>query len=144
MSGRCYEMRKIRTVWLTLFLSFNILSGCGKQEPDIDLASIDIAEIDKIEHTGTTGGQDGGFSYSLSESENSSFIDLLNQVKLGNAVDEREALSDGAVSYYTLYFTDEETLTISPGRYFKIGDTYYEFSNYDEFWDEFIGFNSIH
>ncbi len=51
---------------------------------------------------------------------------------------------DGAVSYYTLYFTDEETLTISPGRYFKIGDIYYEFSNYDELWDAFIGFNSIH
>lgn len=120
------------------------MSGCGKQELDIDLASIDIAEIDKIEHTGTTGGKDGGFSYSLSESENSGFIDLLNQVELGNAVDEREALSNGAVSYYTLYFTDEETLTISPGRYFKIGDIYYEFRNYDELWDEFIGFNSIH
>ena len=65
-------------------------------------------------------------------------------MELGNAVDEREALSNGAVSYYTLYFTDEETLTISPGRYFKIGDTYYEFSNYDELWDEFTGFNSIH
>lgn len=65
-------------------------------------------------------------------------------MELGNAVDEREALSNGAVSYYTLYFTDEETLPISPGRYFKIGDTYYEFRNYDELWDEFIGFNSIH
>ena len=30
---------------------------------------------------------------------------------------------DGAVSYYTLYFTDEETLTISPEQYFKIGGT---------------------
>ena len=137
-------MRKIRTVWLTLFLSFNILSGCGKQEPDIDLASIDIAEIDKIEHTGTTGGQNGGYSYSLSESESSGFIDLLNQVELGNAVDERDALSNGAVSYYTLYYTDGETLMISPGQYFKIGDTYYEFMNYEELWDEFIVFNSLH
>lgn len=54
------------------------------------------------------------------------------------------ALSNGAVSYYTLYFTDSETLTISPGQYFKIEDTYYDFKNYDELWDEFIEFNSIH
>ena len=53
------------------------------------------------------------------------------------------ALSNGAVSYYTLYFTDGETLTISPGQYFKIEDTYYDFKNYDELWDEFIEFNSI-
>ena len=33
---------------------------------------------------------------------------------------------------------------ISPGQYFKIGDTYYEFMNYEELWDEFIVFNSLH
>ena len=27
------------------------------------------SDIDKVEHTGTTGGQNGGYSYSLSESE---------------------------------------------------------------------------
>ena len=53
------------------------------------------------------------------------------------------ALSNGAVSYYTLYFTDGEMLTISPGRYFQVGDTYYEFRNYDELWDRFIEYNSI-
>ena len=122
----------------------NILSGCGKQGPDINLADINISEIDKIELTGTTGGKDGEYSYSFSESESRGFIDLLNQVELGNAADEREALSNGAVSYYTLCFTDGEEMTISPGRYFKIGDTYYEFKNFDELWDRFIEFNSIH
>lgn len=137
-------MRKIGIVLLTSFLLVSILSGCRKQEPNIDLASIDISDIDKVEHTGTTGGNKGGYSYSFSDSESSGFIDLLNQVELGNAVDETEALSNGAASYYTLYFTDGETLTISPGRYFKIEDTYYDFKNYDELWDGFIEFNSIH
>ena len=144
MFRRCIEMRKVRIVLLTLFLAVNILSGCGKQEPGIDLAGIDISEIDKIEHTGTTGAEDGGFSYSFSENESSGFIELLNQVELGDVVDEREALASGAVSYYTLYLTDGETLTISQGRNFKIEDTYYEFKNYDELWDRFISFNSIY
>ena len=47
------------------------------------------------------------------------------------------------VSYYTIYFATDETLTISPGKYFEVEDTYYEFDNYDELWDEFIVFNSI-
>ena len=125
-------------VLLTIVLALGVLSGCGKQGPDIDLADIDISEIDKIEHTGTTGGKDGGFSYTFSEKEASGFLDLLDQVELGSAVDEKEALTSGAVSYYTLYFTDGEMLTISPGRYFQVGDTYYEFRNYDELWDRFI------
>lgn len=130
-------------VLLTIVLALGVLSGCGKQGPDIDLADIDISEIDNIEHTGTTGGKDGGFSYTFSEKEASGFLDLLDQVELGSAVDEKEALTSGAVSYYTLYFTDGEMLTISPGRYFQVGDTYYEFRNYDELWDRFIEYNSI-
>ena len=130
-------------VLLTIVLALGVLSGCGKQGPDIDLADIDISEIDKIEHTGTTGGKDGGFSYTFSEKEASGFLDLLDQVELGSAVDEKEALTSGAVSYYTLFFTDGEMLTISPGRYFQVGDTYYEFRNYDELWDRFIEYNSI-
>ena len=43
---------------------------------------------------------------------------------------------------YTIYFVIDETLTIIPGEYFKIGDTFYEFDNYDELWDKFIVFNS--
>ena len=99
---------------------------------NINLSSIEISNIDKIEHTGTTGGQNGEYSYSFSESESNGFIELLNQVKLGDAVDDKDALSNGAVAYYNLYYTGGETLTISPRRYFKIEDTYYEFRNYDE------------
>ena len=69
-------------------------------------------------------------------------IDLLNQVELGGKVDENKASSNGAVSYYTIYFVIDETLTIIPGEYFKIGDTFYEFDNYDELRDKFIVFNS--
>ena len=137
-------MRKIKIVLCISFLIISILTGCGKQEPINALASIETSDIDKVEHTGTTGGQNGKYSYSFSESESNGFIELLNQVKLGDAVDEKDALSSGAVAYYKLYYTDGETLTISPGRYFKIGDTYYEFKNYDELWDKFIEFNSIH
>ena len=138
------KMRKIKIILCISSLIVSILSGCEKQGTNIDLASIDISDIDKVEHTGTTGGQNGGYSYSFSESESNGFIELLNQVELGNAVDERDALSSGAVSYYTLYYTDGETMTISPGQFFKIGDSYYEFKNYDELWDKFIEFNSIH
>ena len=96
-----------------------------------------MSEIKKIEHIGTTGGIDGDYSYSFSDDEVIEFINLLNQVKLGD-----EASSNGAVSYYTIYFVIDETLTIIPGEYFKIGDTFYEFDNYDELWDKFIVFNS--
>ena len=117
--------------------------GCGKQDVNKDLESIDASEIKQIEHTGTTGGKDGDYSYYFSDKEVVEFIDLLNQVKLGDIVDENKALSSGAVSYYTIYFATDETLTISPGKYFEVEDTYYEFDNYDELWDEFIVFNSI-
>ena len=63
-------------------------------------------------------------------------------MELGGKVDESKASSNGAVSYYTIYFVIDETLTIIPGEYFKIGDTFYEFDNYDELWDKFIVFNS--
>ena len=99
-------------------------------------------EIKKIEHIGTTGGIDGDYSYSFSDNQIVEFIDLLNQVELGGKVDENKASSNGAVSYYTIYFVIDETLTIIPGDYFKIGDTFYEFDNYDELWDKFIVFNS--
>lgn len=93
-------MRNIKMVLCISFLIVSTLSGCGKQELNIDLENIDISDVNKVDHTGTTGGQNGGYSYSLSESESNGFIHLLNQVELGNAVDERDALSSGAVSYY--------------------------------------------
>ena len=63
------KMRKIKIILCISSLIVSILSGCEKQGTNIDLASIDITDIDKVEHTGTTGGQNGGYSYSLSESE---------------------------------------------------------------------------
>lgn len=101
-----------------------------------------MSEIKKIEHIGTTCGIDGDYSYSFSDNQIVEFIDLLNQVELGDKVDENKASSNGAVSYYTIYFVIDETLTIIPGKYFKIGDTFYEFDNYDELRDKFIVFNS--
>lgn len=89
-------MGKSRIILLALFLFLITLSACGKQDLEIDLANIDISEIEKIEHTGTTGGKDGEFSLVFTESEVKGFIDLLNQVELGHAVDEKEALSKGA------------------------------------------------
>ena len=137
-------MKTNRIVLLTfIFLTSCTLFGCVKQDASAGLESIDVSEIKKIEHTGTTGGKDGNYSYSFSDKEVVEFIDLLNQVKLGDIVDENKALSSGAASYYTIYFATDETLTISPGKYFEVEDTYYEFNNYDELWDEFIVFNSI-
>ena len=136
-------MKKIGIVLLILISLIGTLLGCGKQDVNKDLESIEASEIKQIEHTGTTGGKDGNYSYSFSDDEVIEFINLLNQVKLGDEVDESKAVSSGAVSYYTIYFVIDETLTIIPGEYFKIGDTFYEFDNYDELWDEFIVFNSI-
>lgn len=136
-------MKKIGIVLLILISLIGTLLGCGKQDVNKDLESIDASEIKQIELTGTTGGKYGNYSYFFSDKEVVEFIDLLNQVKLGDIVDENKALSSGAVSYYTIYFATDETLTISPGKYFEVEDTYYEFDNYDELWDEFIVFNSI-
>ena len=136
-------MKKIGIVLLILIFLTSTLLACGKRDVNINLENIAVSEIEKIEHIGTTGGIDGDYSYSFSDNEVVEFIDLLNQVKLGDKVDENKALSNGAVSYYTIYFATDETLTISPGKYFIIEDTFYEFNNYDELWDEFIAFNSV-
>ena len=136
-------MKKIGIVLFILIFLTSTLLGCGKQDVNIDLETIDVSEIKKIECIGTTGGIDGDYSYSFSDNEVVEFVDLLNQVKLGDKVDENKALSNGAVVYYTIYFATDKTLTISPGKYFIIEDTFYEFNNYDELWDEFIAFNSV-
>ena len=59
--SRNLKMRKIKIVLCISFLIISILTGCGKQEPINALASIETSDIDKVEHTGTTGGKDGGF-----------------------------------------------------------------------------------
>lgn len=136
-------MKKIGIVLFILIFLTSTLLGCGKQDVNIDLETIDVSEIKKIECIGTTGGIDGDYSYSFSDNEVVEFVDLLNQVKLGDKVDENKVLSNGAVAYYTIYFATDKTLTISPGKYFIIEDTFYEFNNYDELWDEFIAINSV-
>ena len=45
-----------------------------------EFGTIDVSEIDKIELSGTTGGKDGNFSYTLSDQEKKEFVHLLNQV----------------------------------------------------------------
>ena len=137
-------MKKIGIVLLILISLIGTLLGCGKQDVNKDLESIDASEIKQIELTGTTGGKDGNYSYFFSDKEVVEFIDLLNQVKTW--WHSRWKQKHYQVELFLItqsILTTDETLTISPGKYFEVEDTYYEFDNYDELWDEFIVFNSI-
>ena len=127
-----------------ILIMMTLLSGCQKNTTDsaIEFGTIDVSEIDKIELSGTTGGKDGNFSYTLSDQEKKEFVHLLNQVELGDEVDKNQALSSGAVTYYKLYFQGKDVVTLCPGHYFGVDEKYYEFVNFDELWDEFVTFNS--
>ena len=127
-----------------ILITVTLLSGCQKNTTNsaIDFETIDVSEIDKIELSGTTGGKDGNFSYTLSEQEKKEFVHLLNQVELGDEVDKNQALSSGAVTYYKLYFQGKDVVTLCPGHYFGVDEKYYKFVNFDELWDEFVTFNS--
>lgn len=127
-----------------ILITVTLLSGCQKNTINsaIEFGTIDVSEIDKIELSGTTGGKDGIFSYTLSDQEKKEFIHLLNQVELGDEVDKNQALSSGAVTYYKLYFQGKDVVTLCPGHYFGVDEKYYEFVNFDELWDEFVTFNS--
>lgn len=127
-----------------ILITVTLLSGCQKNTTDsaIEFGTIDVSEIDKIELSGTTGGKDGNFSYTLSDQEKKEFVHLLNQVELGDEVDKNQALSSGAVTYYKLYFQGKDVVTLCPGHYFGVDEKYYEFVNFDELWDEFVTFNS--
>ena len=127
-----------------ILIMMTLLSGCQKNTTNsaIEFGTIDVSEIDKIELSGTTGGKDGNFSYTLSEQEKKEFVHLLNQVELGDEVDKNQALSSGAVTYYKLYFQGKDVVTLCPGHYFGVDEKYYEFVNFDELWDEFVTFNS--
>ena len=127
-----------------ILIMMTLLSGCQKNTTDsaIEFGTIDVSEIDKIELSGTTGGKDGDFSYTLSDQEKKEFVHLLNQVELGDEVDKNQALSSGAVTYYKLYFQGKDVVTLCPGHYFGVDEKYYEFVNFDELWDEFVTFNS--
>ena len=127
-----------------ILIAVTLLSGCQKNTINsaIEFGTIDVSEIDKIELSGTTGGKDGNFSYTLSDQEKKEFVHLLNQVELGDEVDKNQALSSGAVTYYKLYFQGKDVVTLCPGHYFGVDEKYYEFVNFDELWDEFVTFNS--
>ena len=127
-----------------ILIMMTLLSGCQKNSTHsaIEFGTIDVSEIDKIELSGTTGGKDGNFSYTLSDQEKKEFVHLLNQVELGDEVDKNQALSSGAVTYYKLYFQGKDVVTLCPGHYFGVDEKYYEFVNFDELWDEFVTFNS--
>ena len=127
-----------------ILITVTLLSGCQKNTTHsaIEFGTIDVSEIDKIELSGTTGGKDGNFSYTLSDQEKKEFVHLLNQVELGDEVDKNQALSSGAVTYYKLYFQGKDIVTLCPGHYFGVDEKYYEFVNFDKLWDEFVTFNS--
>ena len=127
-----------------ILITVTLLSGCQKNTTDsaIEFGTIDVSEIDKIELSGTTGGKDGNFSYTLSDQEKKEFVHLLNQVELGDEVDKNQALLSGAVTYYKLYFQGKDVVTLCPGHYFGVDEKYYEFVNFDKLWDEFVTFNS--
>lgn len=127
-----------------ILITLTLLSGCQKNTINsaIEFGTIDVSEIDKIELSGTTGGKDGNYSYTLSDQEKKEFVHLLNQVELGDEVDKNQALSSGAVTYYKLYFQGKDIVTLCPGHYFGVDEKYYEFVNFDKLWDEFVTFNS--
>ena len=127
-----------------ILITLTLLSGCHKNTTHsaIEFGTIDVSEIDKIELSGTTGGKDGNFSYTLSDQEKKEFVHLLNQVELGDEVDKNQALLSGAVTYYKLYFQGKDVVTLCPGHYFGVDEKYYEFVNFDKLWDEFVTFNS--
>ena len=127
-----------------ILIAVTLLSGCQKNTINsaIEFGTIDVSEIDKIELSGTTGGKDGNYSYTLSDQEKKEFVHLLNQVELGDEVDKNQALSSGAVTYYKLYFQGKDVVTLCPGHYFGVDEKYYEFVNFDKLWDEFVTFNS--
>ena len=129
---------------LFILITVTLLSGCQKNSTHsaIEFGTIDVSEIDKIELSGTTGGKDGNYSYTLSDQEKKEFVHLLNQVELGDEVDKNQALSSGAVTYYKLYFQGKDVVTLCPGHYFGVDEKYYEFVNFDKLWDEFVTFNS--
>ena len=127
-----------------ILITVTLLSGCQKNSTHsaIEFGTIDVSEIDKIELSGTTGGKDGNFSYTLSDQEKKEFVHLLNQVELGDEVDKNQALLSGAVTYYKLYFQGKDVVTLCPGHYFGVDEKNYEFVNFDKLWDEFVTFNS--
>lgn len=111
--------------------------------PSQELHDLTTADIKSVVMSGDTGGAQGSHEHTFSDAEIESFIKLLNEVQLGEQISEEKAISVGAVSNYTITNLDNSVLLISSGTYFKVNNQYYEFSNKDELWNEFISFNSL-
>lgn len=109
-----------------------------------ELKNLEADEVESVFLAGSTGGLDGFYEYTLSDSEIYSFVELLNKVHLGHRVISKEmAFSVGASSHYTISYKNGKELKISPGEFFEMNDKYYVFTNCEELWDEFIPFNSM-
>lgn len=142
------QKNKVRVIliFMIAMLLLSIVTGCGRsagREAMKEIEQIELGQIQSIRLFGTTGGKDGEFSYILSENQSKEFVELLKRVKLGNEVDKEQTMTNGAVAYYKLSFFGKDSVTVSPGWYFNIEDTYYKFLNYEELWEEFISFNSL-
>ena len=104
-------MKKIGIVLLILISLIGTLLGCGKQDVNKDLESIDASEIKQIELTGTTGGKDGNYSYFFSDKEVVEFIDLLNQVLHSRKANMQVNLPNEilAIKSYDYFYLRRET-----------------------------------
>ena len=151
-----------RKVCMVIFISIMVLCGCREGKEGIETARVEqkadkqtdvskqilntlsASEVEKIECVRYTGGKNGSSEYVMTKNEIIGFVDLLNQVELGDLVaDENKTLSSGAVTYYTIQLIDGEMLKISPGTYFMIADAYYIFENFNDLWSSFVKFNSL-
>lgn len=136
------KRRLIRVIVICLATAVLIYCVYGRMGRN-ELKDLEADEVESIFLAGSTGGLDGFYEYTFSDNDIYSFIELLNKVKLGHGVSEKEAFSVGASSYYTITYKDGKELMVSPGEFFQIDDKYYVFTNYEELWDEFVTFNSM-
>ena len=67
-----------------ILITLTLLSGCQKNSTHsaIEFGTIDVSEIDKIELSGTTGGKDGNFSYTLSDQEKKELSLVMKLIKI--------------------------------------------------------------
>lgn len=105
-------------------------------------SNLEPYDIKRIYQTGSTGGKNGDFKNDLNTEQIEQFIDLLKKVKLGKEISRNQALSYGAVTYYTITPQKGVSFTISPGKYFLFKEHYFQFINYEELKNDFISINS--
>ncbi|MDO4491632.1 MAG: hypothetical protein Q4B85_11250 [Lachnospiraceae bacterium] len=143
---KAWKRRLILLVVVILCLATvsGITSGIlRKGEQPVDFSSMKADQIESVELSGTTGGENGEISHCFTEEEKAEFLSLLNRVELGREVDSSEAASTGAAAAYDIKFKDGTVVSISPGKCFQVQTKYYKFKNFDDLWEEFIVFNSL-